>query len=68
MMTNDILAIRSAIKSAQHRTGDSTLATKMQCGRVQIVRVTYKANGVGIVEPVSDWVAVSDACGVINSL
>ncbi len=48
-------AIREATVLARERLADPGIATRVERGHIQIVRVTYREDGASSVEPLSHW-------------
>lgn len=65
---NLMQSIRAATLSARTRTNDPAIGTRVQSGRVQVVRVTYASDGSSTVTPLSGWVAIDDAVSTINAI
>lgn len=61
-------AIQSATVAARCRLNDQTIGTRVDNGRVQVVRVVYDGSGNSDVTPVSEWMPVSEAAAYIATL
>lgn len=60
--------IQQATIAARSRTGDNSISTRADKGRVQIVRVSYDAQGTSTVMPMSDWVSASDVSTLLSKI
>ena len=49
------LGIRSATLEAHRRTGNQNIRTSTQIGYFRVEQVTYKPNGVRVIEPLTGW-------------
>ena len=64
-----MLAIQKATRDAKARTGDATLATRVEAGKLQVVRVVPKGKrGDCDVLPLSAWLPIPEAIRVIEAL
>jgi hypothetical protein len=63
-----LFTIRDAVKAARLRTGDRTIGTHLEQGRLQVIRVTYTAKGTSRIAPLTGWLSAADALAVINAL
>lgn len=61
-------AIRAATIAAKDRTGDKSLATRVDCGRFQLCRVTYDKKGRATVAPITEWIGAGALIGELNAL
>lgn len=59
--------IKKSTLALRARTGDDTLGTQVESGKIQLVSVTYDGTGVSTVAPKSEWVLVSDAVSMIEN-
>lgn len=64
----NLFAIRNATLDARIRMQDESIGTRVECGELQIIRVTYDGRGISTVTPASDWVPVAEAVGLINAM
>lgn len=64
---HSILEIQRATTDARKRLGDNTIGTRLEAGRVQVVRVTYP-DGDAEIEAVSDWMPLADVCGYLDKM
>ena len=69
MTTNHLSLLRDATIAARERTGDVTIGTRVQNGRIQLVRVTYPSGkrGASTVIPASGWLAPADAIARLDA-
>ena len=65
-----IFDLQRATLAARARNGDPTIGTRVQSGRVQIVRVTYpeRLRGDSVVAPVSAFMAADAAVHALDRL
>lgn len=63
-----IRAIRAATTAAIARTGDKSLATHVESGKHQVVRISYGKRGVSTVSPLSGWLTFDELIGALNAL
>lgn len=56
----DLMAIRSAVTAYQQLTQDKSYGSRVEQGKVQLVRVTYNPDSTSNVEPCSEWLAIPD--------
>lgn len=65
-----LMDLRNATISARQRTRDNTISTRVERGKVQVVRVFYPAGkpDESVVEPVTDFVFLVDAIEALNAL
>jgi hypothetical protein len=64
----DLLKLQAATLAARQRTGDKTIATRAEAGRVQVVRVTYDATGKSTVEPLVAPMPTADAISYLRAM
>jgi hypothetical protein len=64
-----MLAIQKATVGAKSRTGDQTLGTRVDKGRLQVVRVIKHTKGPGCdVLPVTEFLPIPDAIAYLESM
>ena len=63
-----LFAIRDAVQSVRTRTGDKSIGTHLDRGRLQVIRITYNAKGVSTIAPVTDWLPIAAAIDALNAL
>ena len=63
----EILLIGQATTAARKRTGDNTIGTSVKNGQIQIVRVTFAADGKSTVQAVSSWMPCSDVIVALSN-
>jgi hypothetical protein len=65
-----MMDLRNATLSARQRTNDNSISTRVEAGRVQIVRVTYppEKRGRSVVTPVTAFVSPDEAVQALKSL
>lgn len=63
-----LFTIRDAVKEARLRTGDRSIGTQLEQGRLQVIRVTYTAKGTSTISPITGWLAADAALAAINAL
>lgn len=65
-----LMDLRNATLAARERTSDNTISTRVEAGRVQVVRVTYpaKKRGRSIVTPVTAFLSPDEAVRVLELL
>ena len=56
-----------AMTNLQAKTGDSSLGSRVEQGKGQIVSVTYDDNGISVVKELSEWVPVSELIQTIEN-
>ena len=64
----NLAALRIATLDARVRMQDNTIGTRVEAGKLQLVRVTYDGRGVSTVAPFSDWMPMADAVAALNAL
>lgn len=61
--------IQSATLAARQRTGDATIATRAEAGRLQVGRATYpEGKSVGEFAPLTDWLPIKEAIRALEAL
>ena len=65
---NELLKIQAATNAARQRMADKTIGTRVDAGKIQVIRVTYPHGPKAVINPVSDWMAVSEVCGYLAAL
>lgn len=60
--------IQAATLAARQRTGDKTIGTRVQAGRVQVVRVTFNAAGKATVSAVTEPLTAADAVASLEAM
>jgi hypothetical protein len=65
-----LMDLRNATLSARQRTGDHAISTRVDKGRIQVVRVFYPAGkpDQSVVEPVTGFITLADAVRALNAL
>lgn len=63
-----LFAIQQATQQARARLSDKTISTRVENGRIQVVRVTYPNGRDSVVSPVSKWMLVADVFDYLNKL
>lgn len=69
-MFQTLIALRTATLAARARTGDDSISTRVDAGRVQLVRVTYP-NGKrkpAHEAPMGEFMPAADAIKALNAL
>ena len=54
-----MIAHAEAMNAYRQLTQDQTFGSRVNCGKAQLVRVTYDAKGKSTVTPCSEWVPVN---------
>lgn len=67
-MAISIFDIQRATLAARQRTGDNGIGTRVEAGRVQVVRVEYVKRKPANVTPLSAFVTAAEAVEFLNSL
>lgn len=68
-MNNTLGDLRHATLATRKRLSDQSIGTRVEAGRVQVVRVEYLKGGRTNTTPLSDWFAqIADAVAFLNSL
>lgn len=62
------LAIRQATLDARMRTKDDALGVATSIGMFQVQRVTYRADGASIVQPLTGWTRAQAALNYLHAL
>lgn len=62
--------LQQATLEARKRTGDKSIATRVEAGRIQVVKVTYPAGGGGRsnVEPITEYMTIGEAIRALEAL
>lgn len=60
--------IQRATLAARARTGDNSISTRVDKGRVQIVRVSFDVSGTSTIAPVSDWLPIADVPALLSKI
>ena len=63
-----LFALRNATLDARVRMQDNTIGTRVEAGKLQLIRVTYDRRGVSTVAPFSGWMPMADAVAALNAL
>ena len=65
-----LMDLRNATLSARQRTRDNTISTRVEKGRIQVVRVFYPAGkpDQSVVKPVTGFITLADAVRALNAL
>ncbi|WP_298236601.1 hypothetical protein [uncultured Azohydromonas sp.] len=65
-----LMDLRNATLAARQRTNDDTISTRVEAGRVQVVRVTYppRKHGRSVVTPITGFLAPEDAVRALETL
>ena len=63
-----IFEIQAATNAARSRLNDGSLATRVEAGKIQVVRVTYPDGSKSVVTPVSDWMPIADVCQYLQTI
>lgn len=65
----DYLAkIQQATLAARYRTGDASISTRADRGKIQAGRVTYDAAGVGQFAPITAWLPLALGIEALEAL
>jgi len=65
---NTLLQLRNATLAARQRTGDDHIGTRVEAGRVQVVRAVPAARGRFDVTPITGWLTAQEALNAIRAL
>jgi hypothetical protein len=65
---NQLFTLQHAVLTARERLNDKTIGTRVEDGRVQIVRVTYPNGAVSVVTPASEWVSADEAVRLLKEM
>ena len=68
MLPAFVFQLASATKAAKVRTGDNTIGTRADNGRIDIVRVTYKKSGASTVQAVQSGLTPDQAIAALGQL
>jgi hypothetical protein len=63
-----LFQLQAATLAARERTGDKTIGTRVDSGRVQVVSVTYSPRGRSTAVPLSDWLPAADAVRALEAM
>lgn len=61
-------ALQQATLAARARLDDPSIATHVNAGKLQVVRVTYRPSGRSDVTPVSEWLSVEDTVAFLEGM
>ena len=65
---NALFKLQSATLAARQRTGDKHIGTRVNAGRVQIVRAVPGKRGVFDVTPLTGWLTTEEALNAIRTI
>lgn len=60
--------IQKATLQARSRTGDKTISTRAESGKIQIVRVVFDKSGKSAVTPASDWMMPANVATALAAI
>jgi hypothetical protein len=68
MLPAFVFQLAAATQAAKSRTGDKTIGTRADNGRIDIVRVTYKQSGSSTVQVVQSGLTPDQAIAALGQL
>lgn len=65
-----IFDFQRATLAARQRLGDKSIGTRVNAGKIQVIRVSYpkEKRGFGSIEPISAWLSLDDGMAFIESM